>query len=325
MNDLHQDNKPMVSVWMITYNHEKYIAEAIEGVLKQQTQFEFDLIIGEDGSTDGTARIIKEYANKYPNQIKARFNKPNIGMMPNMIKTLQECNGKYIALCEGDDYWTDPLKLQKQVEFLEKNPDYVVCYHDAKIVDQFGKVVADSLLSENRKVDLSSNELMKAAFTPTLSRVFRNVVTEYPNEMLKVLNGDTFLTVLLGSYGKGKYLDQIQPAVYREHQGGVWSSLDEDSKNFNSFNSRLYMYQYHQRSTSKEFAVDFLFETVFPYFKDISPDKNPFSAQLRERDLREQRLRDCLSDVSNSYTYKIGALILWPLKKIKSLMRRKNA
>lgn len=324
MNDLHEDTKPMVSVWMITYNHDKYIAEAIEGVLKQQTQFKFELIIGEDGSTDGTARIVKEYTKKYPDIIKARFNNPNIGMMPNMIKTLKECSGKYIALCEGDDYWTDPLKLQKQVEFLESNPDYVVCYHDAKIVDQFGNTVADSKLPEKFRGDFTPEELMKGAWALTLSILFRNVVAEYPDEMFKVVNGDTFLTVLLGSYGKGKYLDQIQPAVYREHQGGVWSSLNEDSKNFISFNSRLYMYQYHLRSTSKEFAVDFLFEIVFPYFKKISPDKNPFSAQLRERDLREQRLRDCLHDMSNSYTYRVGALVLWPFKKIKSWMRAIN-
>lgn len=307
----------------ITYNHEKYIAQAIEGFLLQKTSFPIEIIIHDDASTDNTKKIVEQYARINPNlifPIYQQVNQYSLGNKPFIKYVLPHCRGKYIAICEGDDYWTDPYKLQKQVEFLEKNPDYVVCYHDAKIVDQFGNLVADSKLPKNFRRDYSSEELMKGAWALTLSIVFRNVVTEYPDEMFKVVNGDTFLMVLLGPYGKGKFLDQIQPAVFREHQGGVWSSLNEDSKNFTSFNSMLYMYQYHLRSTSKEFAVDFLFEIVFPYFKEISPEKNPFSAQLRERDLREQRLRDCLRDMSNSYTYRVGALVLWPFKKIKSLM-----
>ena len=120
---------------MITYNHEKYISEAIEGVLMQKCSFPFQLVIGEDCSTDATASIIKEFEKKYNNLIKARYNGENIGMQNNALKTFQECEGKYIAICEGDDYWTDPLKLQKQVDFLEEHLEFVGTSHNVNYLN----------------------------------------------------------------------------------------------------------------------------------------------------------------------------------------------
>ena len=110
-------NKPLVSIASITYNHEKFIAQAIDSFLMQETDFDFEIIIGEDCSTDDTLKIIKEYKAKYPDIIKLITSESNVGMMTNFIRTLEACSGKYIALCEGDDYWTDTLKLQKQVNF----------------------------------------------------------------------------------------------------------------------------------------------------------------------------------------------------------------
>jgi len=118
-----KENSPLVSIICITYNHEPYIAEAIEGVLMQKCSFPIELVIGEDCSTDNTRKICEEYANK-SELIKLLPTETNLGMMPNFIRTLQSCTGKYIAMCEGDDYWTDPLKLQKQVDFLEANAEY---------------------------------------------------------------------------------------------------------------------------------------------------------------------------------------------------------
>ena len=111
---------------MVTYNHEKFISEAIEGVLIQQTNFSFELIIANDASTDGSDKIINEFIANHPkgNLIKYFKHEKNVGMMQNFTFALGHCKGKYIALCEGDDYWTDPLKLQKQVDFLEANEDY---------------------------------------------------------------------------------------------------------------------------------------------------------------------------------------------------------
>ena len=108
-----------VSVCMITYNHESYIHQAIEGVLTQNTTFPYKLVIGEDYSADGTRKICQEYANLYPDKIDLLPSSSNLGMQRNFSRTLNVCTGKYIALCEGDDYWTDPMKLQKQIDILE--------------------------------------------------------------------------------------------------------------------------------------------------------------------------------------------------------------
>lgn len=115
------NKKPLVSVWMITYNHEKFIAQAIDSVIMQKTNFDYEIVIGEDCSTDRTREIVLEYKAKHPDKFKLLLQEKNVGMMQNFIVTLKTCNGKYIALLEGDDYWTDPLKLQKQVDFLQAN------------------------------------------------------------------------------------------------------------------------------------------------------------------------------------------------------------
>ena len=121
----------MVSICCITYNHENFIRDAIEGFLMQQTNFDYEIIIANDCSPDNTDSFVKKYINNHPKGklIKYFRHDKNIGVMPNFIFALKQCTGKYIALCEGDDYWTDPYKLQKQVDFLEANLDYTICFH----------------------------------------------------------------------------------------------------------------------------------------------------------------------------------------------------
>src|SRR5690554_1887156 len=124
----------MVSVVMPTYNHEKYIRQAIEGVLMQISDFLFELIIVEDCSTDNTKNIALEYASQYPGKINVLTSEKNLGITKNYLRSVEGINGKYIAVCEGDDYWTDPLKLQKQVDFMEANPDCSMCFHPVQHV-----------------------------------------------------------------------------------------------------------------------------------------------------------------------------------------------
>jgi glycosyltransferase involved in cell wall biosynthesis len=125
--------KPTVSVLMVTYNHEKFIRDAIEGILIQKTTFPFELVIGEDHSTDSTREICKEYEKKNQELVRILDSEKNLGGMPNFIRSFNECKGKYIALCEGDDYWTDPYKLQKQTDFLELHEDFAMV-HTAKTI-----------------------------------------------------------------------------------------------------------------------------------------------------------------------------------------------
>jgi glycosyltransferase involved in cell wall biosynthesis len=237
---------------MITYNHEKYISQAIESVLTQKTNFQIELVIGEDCSTDNTATIIKKYVDRYPETIKARFNSTNLGMMTNVIKTLKECKGKYIAMLEGDDYWTDPFKLQKQVNFLEKNPQYILTGHDAKVINEEGKLLKKTKLPDYFKKDASSADLKKGFWILTLTMCFRNVVDRLPLNQFKVLNADTVLISLLGKYGKGKFIKEIEPAAYRVHSDGIWSGLNPTKKaeeNFHTYKS-LKDY-YHQINEQK--------------------------------------------------------------------------
>src|SRR5690554_4131282 len=133
-------NNPLVSISCITYNHAPYIRQCLEGFLMQQCDFEYEILIHDDASTDGTSDIIREYQEKYPNIIKPIIQTENQwsqGVRGIMARfNFPRAKGKYIALCEGDDYWTDPLKLQKQVDFLEENENYSFCFHDAIILNQ---------------------------------------------------------------------------------------------------------------------------------------------------------------------------------------------
>jgi glycosyltransferase involved in cell wall biosynthesis len=291
----------------------------VDGFLKQETTFPVEILIHDDASTDGTAEIIREYEGRFPRAIKPVYETENqYSKGKGDLFGLKRARGEYIAICEGDDYWTDPAKLQKQVDFLDRNPDYVICYHDAKIVDESGRVVADSKLPEECKRDFSSEELMKGAWTLNMSRVWRKpsrtAEAETPLRATAALNSDMLWTARLGKHGKGKYLGEIEPAVYRLHAGSIWSSLDKDTQNFENFNSYVYIYLYHVRYTGKTFAIEFLFDSLLPMLQRMYPERNPIHAQLRERELAHQRVLD-------SWTYRVGALVLWPVKKARDLRR----
>jgi len=214
----------MVSVCMITYNQEKYIAEAIEGVLMQQTDFPVELIIGEDCSTDNTRNICLEYKEKHPDFIKLLLPEKNLGIMPNFIATLNACTGKYIALCEGDDYWTDPKKLQKQVDFLEANEDFSICFHHIKIKNEHENIIVDDFNPPEESNVTDIYKLAQKNYIHTQSGVVRrneevlNAISEFSNVSI----GDYVIFMLNAKYGKIKKMPEAM-AVYRTGVG-VWSS-----------------------------------------------------------------------------------------------------
>ncbi|MDO5687277.1 MAG: glycosyltransferase [Neisseria sp.] len=202
----------MVSVDMITYNHEPYIAQAIEGVLMQKTNFKFELVIGEDCSTDRTREICIEYQKKYPEIIKLLLPEKNLGVVKNGDRTIKACTGKYIALCEGDDYWTDPLKLQKQVDFMEANNDYSMCFHNAYVIN---KRTNEKKLFNEKKIKSTitpRDVILKPWFTPTASFLFRK--EGYPLDALwSDVNGDMQLLFINSTLGKIHYMDEVM-SVY---------------------------------------------------------------------------------------------------------------
>ncbi len=213
---------------MITYNHEKFIAQAIEGVMMQKTNFDYKLIIGEDCSTDKTREICIEYQNKFPDKIQLILNEQNIGMLPNFIDVLQNAKGKYIAILEGDDYWTDPYKLQKQVDFLEANPEYVLCHHDAVFLyEENSEVSKDRLVNFDFEYDNDTKDLLIENRVSTLTAMFRNnLIGDFPEWFFNAFTGDWPLWILLSQFGKLKYLP-FTGAVYRVHENGITAQKRE--------------------------------------------------------------------------------------------------
>ncbi|MFD0933337.1 glycosyltransferase family 2 protein [Psychroflexus salinarum] len=226
---------PTVSVVMITYNHENFIKEAIQGVLTQVSDFTIELIIANDKSTDATHQVIDELLEKnIPEHIHIRYynHKGNKGMMSNFIWALQQAKGKYIALCEGDDYWTDPLKLQKQADFLEENKGFVLCCHNAFFLNSVSSKTQERVIPKLRQdKEYTELELNKGAWILTPTLFFRNLndIHDILNKVeSKILNSDMLLFSILGKFGKGKYIESIEPVMYRVHEGGVWSSKKHD-------------------------------------------------------------------------------------------------
>lgn len=224
---------------MITYNHELFIREAIEGVLMQKCNFLIELIIGDDCSTDNTLQICKEYELKY-SEINLLQSYTNLGMMPNFIRTLASCTGKYIALCEGDDYWTDPYKLQKQVDFLQTNSDYIACFHNARIINISQKLSLFNSLNENN-YPTTEDIINRRWFIATASLMFRNNVITLPDWFLTVVNGDYALELLLAQKGKFYYMDDVM-AVYRQHKDS--SSAYLNSKTIFLYSKLIELYKY---------------------------------------------------------------------------------
>jgi len=263
--------EPIVSICCTAYNHEKYIRQSIEGFLSQQTDFPIEVIIHDDASDDGTPRIIKEYYTERPDiivPILQEKNQYSKGKKPLVDYAFKRAHGKYIALCEGDDYWADKLKLQKQVDFMELNPSFVMCYHDAMIIDEHGRTLKHSKLPDNLKRDFSQHELIQGAMVLTLTICFRNLIKTFPLELYKVHNGDKFLTSLLGHFGKGKYLNNIESAVYRKHSRAVWSKLDKAHQIFYNGDTRAWLYRYYKRIGKHKYA-GFFKEDVFQHFRKV--------------------------------------------------------
>lgn len=231
---------PLVSVHMITYNHEKFIAQAIEGVLMQRTNFPFELIIGEDCSTDRTREIVVDYANRHPDIVRPILHDNNVGMMRNMKICLQACSGKYTAICEGDDYWIDPLKLQKQVDFLENNPSYTLCVHATKIM--FNNRHVGEVRPYSSDTTASVNDIIiKGGLFATNSLLFKkHFLSNPPNFLSLPYTGASMLIMFLAAEGHVFYIDEFM-SVYRKNVPGSWTKRFKKSTTEN----KLKHYDYH--------------------------------------------------------------------------------
>ncbi len=212
---------------MVTYNHENYIAEAIESVLMQQTNFKYRLVIGEDYSTDKTREICIQYKKKNPDKIHLILNKKNLGATQNSYNIHYACTAKYQAMLEGDDYWTDPFKLQKQVDFLEGNNEFSVCFHIAEYVNTLENKI--SYFPEKlQKNELTIEDVLQFPsngwFLMTSTILYRkSAIQDLPGWFLEFRNGDC-LTVMLASLRGKIYFLREDMSIYRLHTGGIMQS-----------------------------------------------------------------------------------------------------
>lgn len=212
-----------VSVAMITYNHERFLAQAIDSVLAQKTDFEFEIVIGEDCSTDGTRRILLEYQDKSGGRIRPILHDVNQGMNRNLEQTLLACRGEYIALLEGDDYWTSDDKLAMQADFLDRHPECSMCFHNALVVYEDGSRPASQYCAPEQPAYSDIEDILKVNFIPTCSVMFRGLaVREFPEWLRRLNVGDWPLNVFYAEQGRIGYLEDTM-AAYRLHPGGSYS------------------------------------------------------------------------------------------------------
>jgi glycosyltransferase involved in cell wall biosynthesis len=225
--------RPTISVLMIAYNVAPYIAQALDSVLMQEVDFDYEIVVGEDCSTDRTRAIVQDYAARHPGRIRPLLRERNLGMNLNFMETLLALRGEYVALLDADDYWTSATKLQRQVDFLRSHPDCSICFHNALVVYEDGSRPSHPfhmkepahLISHHIPKPISTvDDLAGGNFMQTCSVVFRaGLYGTLPPWYLEMPTFDWPLHLLNAEHGHVAYLDEVM-GVYRVHHGSFWST-----------------------------------------------------------------------------------------------------
>jgi glycosyltransferase involved in cell wall biosynthesis len=250
---------PLVSVRVITYNHENYIGPCIEGILMQRTTFPFEIIIGEDCSTDRTREIVLNYGRRFPDLIDVATSDTNVGGFRNVLRVQRRCVGKYHAYCEGDDYWVDPLKLQKQVDFMEMHPDCPMCFHDAFRIRYDKSALPDYYFPMALPERLTIQDLIRRRLAvPTASVMARaEIIATLPEWRKDIRYGDLLNRLWFAHHGDLAYLKDIM-SVYRIHPGGMMMSNRSLKLHFSSV---IDIYQRFDAETAYRYS-DLIAEAV---------------------------------------------------------------
>jgi len=247
-----QASRPKVSILLITYNHEKYIAQAIESILMQETEYSYEINVIEDCSTDRTQDIVMRYVASHPHIVKPFFNAKNIGFkvtQRNFYRGFQTLTGDYLAILEGDDYWSSPHKMQTQVSFLEANPEFAISAHNTLKVYEDGSKPSHRFLHFGQQPDATIEEAVRLrSFYHTTGLIYRNVFKGVPPKKFRnPWSCDIFIFIAHAQFGKIRHIDEDM-AVYRAHDGGRFSNLSLlDGWMFNLGGLRRYNAWLHYR------------------------------------------------------------------------------
>lgn len=267
----------LVSVFVITYNHEKFIAKAIDSALMQKCDFNFEIVIGEDCSTDRTKEIVINYQKKYPDIIKPIFNTINIGPSENAKNVLKACEGDYIAMLEGDDYWTDPFKLQKQVDFLESNREYSLCCHRYYIRDTNSeKTYYDynfKLFENNPEgIIIDIGMYFKYWLIKTLTVLFRSKCLDF--ELLRRYKHFKDVQLHYHTLVKGKgYCMNFFGGIYNMHPGGIWSDIGALDQ---AYQALISIYELAEQNRDDKILQDNCAKQIRRYLLSIAENDKKF-------------------------------------------------
>ena len=284
--------EPILSICFVTYNHAKYVAQALDSILSQKTKYKYEINVLEDCSTDGTQEILKKYKELYPDKINLYFQLVNT-KATHFYEGMKCCKAKYICTLEGDDYWIDDLKIEKQIDFLEANPEFIGCSHNTKIIYEDSEKPSELMNKEKIFDTYSINELTTSAiYCHTSSYIYKNVFNGYlPDCHTKNKEcGDWFMSMLYAEYGPIKYMHDVM-SVYRVNSCGIWSSFNQYERIIKNIQgviiyNRLLNYKYEQNFLNvANGMLNTLFELLYEtkktthknvFFKIIREIKRPF-------------------------------------------------
>ena len=289
-------SNPLVSIACITYNHAPFIRQCLEGFVMQQTNFDFEIVIHDDASTDGTRDIILEYCSKYPNLFRPILQENNRykegkGILARFV--FPECKGKYIALCEGDDYWTDHLKLQKQVDILNSDSSVTICAHNAFNYDVSNNLVSLFNNRINNEYYSIENIIEEDWFIPTASIMCRRdiLLSRYYN--IQIQNGDYYLLLIMLIGGEKLYYSGDVMSVYRRHFAGVSNTLSWA-------------------------IVENNLNTIWDYINDVTGYSYAKSIAIKKKRLSSLAIWE--HKTKNSIVYKMAYVLLLIFRKLTSQM-----
>lgn len=299
------NQKIMVSVYCLAYNHEKYIKDCLEGFVNQKTNFKYEVIVHDDASTDNTANIIKEYAERYPDIIKPIFQKENqysqgVYIIDKFIEPILK--GKYVAICEGDDYWCDEHKLQKQVEILENHPEYIACVHQTKAVNSStGEISLCSKLRKSGVIEIEKMLLDRGPVYHTSSLFYRKKALENKPDFCYIVKGvsDYSTEFALALKGYIYYINEVM-SVYRQFTESSWSlKVKNDILVKEKYYQDMIALLKEVNSYSKYRYKDLLDKTILD-FKYQMWKLNPQISVLKDDDFSKLSLRKKIKIIMRS-------------------------